>query len=136
MKKLIYFLTVSTFILFTSLGCKKSDTDVSGCFGNRITVKSVTGVKGRISILDTKHPDLWCIISTQGIYNSEDPSYDSADIVIPCQLPEDFKKTGLLVTISGDLKDVGRDFKTDAYSVLYSNIYYSDLKELKIDESY
>lgn len=134
MKKSIFALVQIFCFLSLNLGCEKVKSSVnSNCYADRKTIKIVENVKGEISILDSKHPDIWCIKSTQGIYNNNSQVYDTFDTVIPCELPQKFKKIGLAVRISGSLKDTAKDFKIGSDSLYYTNIYYGDLTKIETE---
>ncbi|HYK76773.1 MAG TPA: hypothetical protein VEV16_07340 [Daejeonella sp.] len=127
MKNLKYLLVIG---FLTILGCKKI-TQEGNCYQEYQTVKTATNVEGRMSILDSKHPEIWSI-KVDGIIGTKGPTYDSRDAVIPCNISEDLKKEGLKVIFSGKVKNTGRDFKKDADSVWYLDVYYLDQSEIKI----
>ncbi len=127
----IYAVVISS----TIFSCKKNNTaDGEACYQDRKIVKIAKNIRGVVSILDSKHPNTWSIKSRQGIIGSPGPTYDSFDIIIPCNLPNNFKKEGLLVFFSGALKDPNKDFKNSADSIYYADVYYSQLDEIKIME--
>ena len=64
-------------------------------------------------------------LSLEGIIGYDGPTYDSRDLVIPCNVPNKFKAEGLRVTFSGQLKDTGRDFGD------FSHIYYGNLNDIQ-----
>ncbi|GAB1464035.1 hypothetical protein [Pedobacter sp.] len=85
-----------------------------------------------ISRLSNEHPNTWCIISMQGIIGSSATSYDSRDIVIPCNLSEELKVEGNQILFSGELKDVGNDFKDSPDKAWLENLYYSELSRIEL----
>lgn len=89
-------------------------------------VKVAKDVRGRVSVLDASNPDLWVIVSEQGIIGNPNPIYDGPDIVIPCNLPDSLKRQNLKVIFSGDLKE----YKGTAKGWL-STLYNSELTSVK-----
>lgn len=125
-------ISIFSVLILISFSCEKEIAlnNLTNCYSSKSIIKTAENVKGRISILDNKHPDLWCIKSMQGIIGYDRPTYDSFDTVIPCSLPDSLKIQDLIVVFSGDLKSTGQDFKSTPDSMYYSDIYYSDLREL------
>ena len=109
MKIFIFLITVICFMSATSCnddniqdgqgGCQ-----YDGCDLRRQTIKIATNASGRISVL-AKYPDIWAIVSEEGIIGEDDPSFDGPDIVVICSLPDSMKVIGLQVIFSGELKD-------------------------------
>ncbi|HYK77410.1 MAG TPA: hypothetical protein VEV16_10555 [Daejeonella sp.] len=114
--------------LSTLLGCKKAQDE--GCYQKYPTVKTARNVEGRMSILDSKYPEIWSI-KVDGSIGGQ--GYDSQDaVVIPCNIPENLKKEGLRVIFSGQAKSTDRDSKKNAYPLWFWDVYYLDQSEIKI----
>lgn len=110
-------------------GCKKPETDpcvYEKCDPRKKTVKTATNTKAVVSVLDSRHPDIWVLVSEEGIIGSSHPTYDGPDIVVPCNLPDSLKVMGQKVLFSGELKPSCDDFEPG-----FSIIYYSNLQSIK-----
>lgn len=124
---------IASCLFMLAVTCKQQEPqssrllDQSPCSDNRPTVKVAQSVKGRISVLDVDHPDVWVIVSMQGIIGEIRPIFDGPDIAIPCNLDNTFKKNNLEVIFSGSLKDSqGRSPPS------LSTIYYSQLTNIQV----
>lgn len=129
--KMIFFaplLLLSTIIF----SCSKDANSPDDCHRKRRIIKQANGITGVVSRLSNEHPDVWCIVSMQGVIGSLETSYDSRDIVIPCNLPEELKVVGNQVLFSGELKDIGDDFKDSPDKVWLENAYYSELSRIEL----
>lgn len=115
--------------LISGFGCKENviPCEYEGCDPKRQTIKIAEEVRGRISVLDSKHPNLWVIVSEEGIIGQEGPIFDGPDIVVACNLPDSLKENGLKVIFSGELKDACDDFK-----LFNSTLYYSNLTQMMV----
>lgn len=120
-----------SFILISSLGCEENEgppsCEYEGCDPKRQTIKIAEEARGRISVLDSNHPNLWVIVSEEGIIGQEGPIFDGPDVVVACNLPDSIKEYGLQVIFSGELKDACGDFEPSN-----STIYYSNIKQLQV----
>lgn len=105
----------------------RESSELGPCDVSRKTVKVARNVQGRVRIFDIDHPNLWVIVSQQGIIGQTGPIFDGPDIVVPCNLPDNMKQNGLLVVFSGDLKDSKNELPT-----LTNKVYYSQLTNLQL----
>jgi hypothetical protein len=117
------------FLFIVSVGLSlfscKDDLDsceYEGCDQQRQTIKKAKEVKGRISVFDSQHPNLWVIVSEEGIIGSDAPIFDGPDVVIFCNIPDSLKTNNLRVIFSGELKDSCDDFKPSISEIYYSTI--------------
>jgi len=99
----------------------------NGCDLKRPTIKTANNAAGRISIFSKQYPDLWVIVSEDGIIGEDGPIYDGPDIVVICNLPDSLKVYDLQVIFSGELKDSCEDFEKG-----FSEIYYCTPAQLTI----
>ena len=116
-------------LLTVIFGCEKPETDPCAyekCDPRKKTVKTATNSKARISVLDSCHPDIWVLVSEEGIIGSKYPAYDGPDIVVPCNLPDSLKVMGRKVLFSGKLKPSCNDFEPG-----FSIVYYTNLQSIK-----
>lgn len=122
-------LFLCSIFLLCSFSCKQDSNtcDYEGCDLRRTTIKIANEVRGRISVLDSIHPDLWVIVSEEGIIGQNNPVFDGPDIVVVCNLPDSFKVYDTKVIFSGELKDACDDFIS---SNSPSKIYYSNLTQI------
>lgn len=121
-------LLLISLIFCLSIACTEKDSGCiyDECDHRRKTVKIANGSKG--TMLFFPNPDIWMIESREGIIGSNVPIIDGPDIVVPCNLPEEFKVKGLQVVFSGELKDACDDFNSSL-----SKFYYSTLVKIETD---
>jgi hypothetical protein len=90
------------------VACQNPEPDASNklvdCVAPGAVIKTAQQVRGYISVLDADHPDLWVIVSEQGIIGNTNPIYDGPDIVLPCNLPDSLRKQDVRVLFSGELR--------------------------------
>lgn len=116
--KLVQFLLLSLI-----LSCTDDDQDAceyNGCDIRRQTIKLADNAVGRISVLSQQYPDLWVIVSEEGIIGDDNVLIDGPDIVVICDLPDSLKTNGLKVIFSGDLKNSCKDFEKGLSAIYYS----------------
>ena len=99
----------------------------NGCDLKRQTIKLAVNAVGRISIFNQQYPDLWVIVSDEGIIGKDKVIIDGPDIVVICNLPDSLKVYDLQVIFSGELKDSCEDFEKG-----FSEIYYCTPAQLTI----
>ena len=94
--------------------------NLADCEAPGAVVKTANDVQGRISVLDTAHPDLWVIVREQGIIGNPNPIYDGPDIILPCNLPDSLKRQDVNVLFSGELRQYQGSL-TAWTSILYNS---------------
>src|SRR5690554_1164080 len=116
--------------LLMGFGCENNDLKPNDreCFEARQTIKTASNAKGVMLTTEKDEQVIWYILSLEGIIGYDGPTYDTRDLVIPCDLPDKFKVEGLRVSFSGRLKDTERDFGD------FSHIYYGNLTDIQIME--
>lgn len=116
--------------LLMGFGCENDDLKPieKECFEARQTIKTASNAKGVMLTMEKDEQVIWYILSLEGIIGYDGPTYDSRDLVIPCNVPNKFKAEGLRITFSGQLKDTGQDFGD------FSHIYYGNLNDIQIME--
>lgn len=123
-----YFLLI---ILLSNLtNCKSNEQTpciYKGCDAERPTIKNAIHAKGRITTL-SGHPEIWIIVSEEGIISENTPIFDGPDIVVICNLADSLKIINQRVIFSGELKDSCNDF--EAWT---SKVYYSYLTDITIN---
>ncbi|MEN8249809.1 MAG: hypothetical protein ABFS32_12825 [Bacteroidota bacterium] len=115
-------------ILYLSISCNNETKDpcqFNGCNSQRQTIKVASNAKGRISTLSQQYPDLWVIVSEEGIIGEESITFDGPDIIIVCNINDSLKVLGQKVIFSGELKDSCNDFEKGV-----SEIYYCTPKQI------
>ncbi len=109
MKKLFIYLHIAlSFLQYILVACQtlepQGPNNLADCEVPGAVIKTANEVRGRISVLDTAHPDLWVIVSEQGIIGNPNPINDGPDIVLPCNLPDSLKRQDVNVLFSGELR--------------------------------
>jgi len=127
MKRLTAILISAALILIAARCEEENSCDYKGCDPRRQTIKVAQNAIGRVAILSAQHPDVWVIVSEDGIIGENSVVFDGPDIVIACNLPDSMKKDGLKVIFSGELKDSCND-----YNSFTSIIYYSSTENIQI----
>jgi len=120
--------TVLGLILVMGISCDMKDInpDNTGCYDAYKTLKTASDAKGIIQMMEKDGESIWYILSMEGIIGYDGPTFDTRDLVIPCNLQDDYKEVGLDVVFSGSLKDTGQDF------VDYPHIYYANLSKINL----
>lgn len=131
MTKIKYLHIIVMGLLLMSGSCQKDNIcEFNGCDIMRPTIKVANQSKGRIAILSAQHPDIWVIVSEEGIIGEDTPIFDGPDIVVVCNFPDSLKISDQRVVFSGELKDSCGD-----YEGWNSKIYYGYLTELSLIEA-
>ena len=113
-------------VISVSFGsCQKEDvemsaSEVSGCDPKRKTVKVANGVEGHVWFNSA--------IQEYAIYVSVAGTYDTQYVGVPCALPEEFKKDGLQVVLSGAYMDYGSQ---PAGAMAGQTYYYLKLSNIR-----
>lgn len=123
-KPFIYIRTALGFLQYILVACQtlepQGPNNLADCEAPGAVIKTANQVRGRISVLDTAHPDLWVIVSEQGIIGNPNPIYDGPDIVLPCNLPDSLKRQDVNVLFSGELRQY-QGLLTTWTSTLYNS---------------
>ena len=110
------------FIVVLFLRCETGEEPVNNCDTcgyNGATIKKIEEVDASLKNID----EIYFLFLEKGILTGGMYLDDTLYSLLPCNLPEDFKKDGMKVTISGDIRD------NPAYS---SHTNYTDFCITKI----
>ncbi len=130
LKQIRYFTVLLVFGGMLTISCsnEQNPCEFNGCDIMRPTIKVANHAKGRIAILSAQHPDIWVIVSEEGIIGEDKLLFDGPDIVVVCNFPDSLKISDQRVIFSGSLKDSCGDYETWT-----SKIYYGYLTELSLN---
>lgn len=115
--KYLYIIALGLF--FVNGGCRRDNAAMSGNCNLENIVKSAANTKGIISY-DTQS-------QRYAVFSGIDGTYDSQDIGIACNLPDNYKIEGLNVLFSGNY------YKCDEFSPLIpgQTYYYLDITKIE-----
>ncbi|WP_164675059.1 hypothetical protein [Anditalea andensis] len=115
-------------ILLMGFSCDRKDIypDKAGCYDTNKTIKTASNAKGMIQMMEKDAEIIWYILSMEGIIGDDRPTFDARDVVIPCNLQDQYKEIGLNVVFSGNLEDTGQDFGD------FPHIYYTKLSKINL----
>lgn len=115
-------------VLFSSYSCSEKINDSQkelGCMQASEVIKTATNAKGMIMKMERGGKPIWYILSMEGVIGESSPTYDTRDLVIPCNLHNDFRKEGEMVKFSGDLALYGKEFSN------LSHIFLGELSDIE-----
>ncbi len=107
----------------------KDSCEYTGCDPQRQTIKIAYEAKGRVEVFSQKFPDLWVIVSEEGIIGDNNAIFDGPDVVIICNLPDSMKIMGRKVIFSGELKSSCEDFERGLSEIYYCSPNLVSFKE-------
>jgi hypothetical protein len=118
-------------VLFLFISCSEKIDEPQkelSCIQAGKVVKTATNARGMIMKMEREGRTIWYILSMEGVIGQNTPTYDTRDLVIPCNLEIEFKKENQLVKFSGDLALYGQEFNE------ISHIYLGEISDIEFIE--